>query len=1401
MPDKNADDRIDSIDTLESSKANPELVTEKGIEAKEFAQRLVPDSSEVIDADTLRTNTGTEVIRTVRGKGKFGRNLTKVEIPATVNGVDYKIDMALVMMQQDFSNYYTKYGKNPNPVDHDKYKHYYSDFTKYELSGAINTHTGLPLNGAQDKQGKEYESLNDAEYNLMAHKSEAFDVADIAFKEGKISRENYERALVDLFGDEDMLLRFKQDQFDRTQPKFNDGSLRYRAGILQQDPTQRYITNLAKANTHTMSATVRPAKETYTAGEKLEASFETYNTVAMLSNMKQLHDVRNYGKTEHTTYTAEEIIEGAPAAMHSALLEEAELNNGMSAIVMKEQWMENEKNNEVLANLGMLESLGYGFLPFLIDIPTLITGGAGVALKGTVMAGRSAIMRTAPAWSKTGVDFGLAATTWGTAAAFDEGMRASVRLTADHTYTVKNAQMDIGIAFGVGAVLPVVGKSIAKTPWAKDLVAGFDAIKTAEANRKAEFNTHKGQVDADVTAGRTHADTMFGDFVVDTTNVNVDTKKPFQPIFEYTPPPTGILEQTPATPIMVDKVNDLPPVVMTNKLNARHYLAELEDDTAVQAAYKADVEASEDKVSTGIQEQFVNSGEKEQLKDIHKKGLADYVADVVSMQWLGNAFQDVGSRFQKSGLDSLAWVGTTVTETARGFKGKVNRKITAALVKDRENHLSQMRIAPQYVEGVTAYAASKGKGALGQLNAGTMDSNNPIVDAFHREVFSYQEARRRGRSTEGFHESVMKVADDWDNYMSHNHDTLVKSGVDNFTAERKIKHYIPRKWSIAKTQSAIRKHGKSNVLRMIIKSMDELDSRAASKDITNNKERAEKFLEDIMGDQSITNAGEAAQRAIDLDDAFTPTTDIHSRARMDLDLDVGIDGLSMMDLVHTDLPEIWTKYSERMSAQVGLAKATNGVISSPLDIQVTRQLIEQEAIDKGLSRSEMNKAIGMFDDTMDTLFGRPTKYFNTGSAISRAEKILTGTNYTGIPKSVRQLKDITALTQLGGLGAAQASEIGATITRTIMQTWNDGGSVKGLLKKSGVDVDDPQALKTAYHEIQEITGITDEIEWMDRQSVHLDQHEQANIGTLTRAGDAVVDALTFGKYKAPAARLLGKTTGFNALRRKMNNVAQSSAVLDLVRQAKHGKGSMSKQRRMDLGLEDQSIYDEINKHVELNDDGYVVALNFDQWKPEVMEKLALGIHRDTAQSVQRTLVGERPAWLNRPLAQLLTQYMEMPIVAMNKQLGRNIAFADKEAVVGMSAQAAIAGTVMYSWKELSRAVTGNDQEPADITDVDSLVKSKGFQALKYTPFVGVVPDVLEWVNAGLQGEEKNIPLMSTLNNYYKTGEEVEALATGTGSKKDLMDTAVRLVPLSNTIYAKALAEWSAKLADEMKNIN
>jgi hypothetical protein len=855
------------------------------------------------------------------------------------------------------------------------------------------------------------------------------------------------------------------------------------------------------------------------------------------------------------------------------------------------------------------------------------------------------------------------------------------------------------------------------------------------------------------------------------------------------------------TPEYTQQVTDLADTPKALEFNSNRFVDTIAKDKEEAAQIKADAnDVYLQKVQGSIEKHqqqvdYYKNHERSDFQNMNKSTLSDYIADTLSLQWMGNIFTDVATRFQNSGLPTLEWVGLNVTEMGKGFHGKTNRKHTAALIKDHENTLSQIKVLPQYHDAMNQYAASKGKGAVGQLQAAWEGGKaNPIADAFHREIFEYQEARRLGKTLPEVTDAVKKFADDWDRYMAYNHDKMVGAKLDGFTAERKINNYIPRQWSPVKLQAMIKKVGKSNVVKLIDNAFREMDARQGT--VRAQDSGAKDFIKWVEEMHSPVNK-HAGSQAIDLDDAFTPTVDLHSRERLNFDMTTAIevDGerISLLDLINTELPEIATKYSERMSGYIGLSKATNGAVSSPLDVQTLRESIKHEALVAGKTKGQLDAAIAMYDDTMDAMFGRPTKLLRTESTLSRAEKLKTGTNYTGIPKGVRQIKDLTALTQLGALGAAQLAETGNVITRQVMRMFSDPKAAAKMIKKSGVDMGD---MDKVYNEISAVTGLTKEIEYLQRQTVHLDQLEQGQLGKLSQLSDALTDAATFGKYKAASSRLLAKTTGFNAIRNWQNKVAQTSTTMDIARQFRFGKGSMSHERIRDLGLDDPKVKMAVRSFVEFNDKGYPVAMNFDKWPKATLDKFVLGVHRDSAQAVQRTMVGEKPAWLNRPIMQVITQYMEMPLIAMNKQLGRQVAFADKEAVVNAVLAASVAGLSKYAWDELSRTVTGKETERGEIEDMDSLVQSDAFQALKYTPYVGIYPDALEWINTGINNDgdvRSKIPILSTLQRMYDTTDEAAKLSTGEGSAKDFFDTSVRLVPLSNTIYAKGLLE----LIDEM----
>lgn len=1330
--------RILGIDTKESygNKATPE-----GAEAKRFAKQLLPEGQAQIKTTGEETD-------------MFDRPLRKVE--RLVNGVS--IDTALVTMDQKFSDYNIRYGESDNPQDHELYKHYYSNYSVYQEKGAINPSTDL----ASEPSGKEYAPLSESEYTSMQAKHEAFNRAKAGLEDGSLSQENFDNALVTLYSDSDMVVRFRQDTFDMSQPTRDDGSMRYKMGQLTLTAEQKYIRNLSVRNTESISKTVRGANEVETtSSQALDVAFSKFNTVALAGDWKELNSARTNGKSievDEVVYTA-----GVPAQYLPIVQEEAANNGGYAAQILSKQLLEDIEDGRLFDNLAWYEQLGYGAMAMIIDPLTLVTGGAVKAAQGSSvalkMATKSRAMQaTAKPWAATGIKYGTSAVKWGTAGAAEEVVAGAVRLDADHTYTVKDYQMDVMAGFVLGGVL---------APLAKAAKAGVTPTinKVNKASRKmhAEFNTAKEVKATHVEKGGQHQTDVIGDFEAATTKPVVNRGEPTSERVNSTQVIGGL--DAVKRDILVDGSIEDPDFFYKEKL-----------EESLQGIY-------------GQIEGF--SGGTEQL-DMQKALKGNMLSKAISLQWVGNVFTDVATRLQNSKVDSLQWFGLNVTESGKGFGGAVNRKATAGLMKRMHADRSLGKILPAYAGYIDQYAASKGSKAWGKLNAQQMDGkSNPMVKQFHEDTFIYLENTRLGKEVGEVSDSVKMFADEWNGYMAHNHKELVKD-VKGFTADRQRKNYIPRITSPSKMKSMERAIGKNGVIRLLRSAFEEIDARTGVKvddeGFIPTNTRAASYWKSIEDKKWAGSKG----KNVDLVDDYSPLQDASSRERVDFDIthSVNIDGKDyrIMDLLNTEIPEIATKYSERTSGFIGLSKATGGTISSPVDIQVMRAIIKKESVDKGLSNSAVNSNLSMYDDIVDQMLGRPTKFFKTEGALGRAERAITGTNIVGLPEEARQFKDITALAQLGGLGSAQLAEIGDVTQRTIMNAWDNRKAVDNLLANAGVDLSNKMDRDAALREITEHTGLIPEMEWLDRQAVHLDQGDLEHISTLRAASLQIADTMTFGKHKASASRMLSKVTGFNLIRKKQFEVAQSSTATALARMFTGRNTSMNTARMRDLGLDTPAMKTAM-KNVEFSSDNQVKSFNFDKWDNETLDTFIYGIYRDATQSVQRTLVGERPVWLNRPMMQLLTQYLEMPLIAMNKKLGRQSQFADKEAVLNMAVMSAMGGLTKYVYEEASDVMTGAGKDE-EIKDLKSLVDSDGFQAMKYTPVLGFMPDVLEWMAAP---QVPNVPVLSMMGKYWDAGKAAKDVATGDGSAKDFVDTAARLAPLSTTIYAKGLARLNEEM--------
>ena len=781
----------------------------------------------------------------------------------------------------------------------------------------------------------------------------------------------------------------------------------------------------------------------------------------------------------------------------------------------------------------------------------------------------------------------------------------------------------------------------------------------------------------------------------------------------------------------------------------------IEVQDAIHAAAKKQADESAEQISNSLGD-FVRTGEQAAYTAARKPtGVLDYVGRVAT-----SYTKDLGTKFQESKFLSLEYVGARITEIGRGYGGNIRRKATGGVIRDAAAKESQMLVLPQYARHMDTYAAAQGKGAVGRLNAQQMaGSQNKLVKKFNRDVFTVQERRRQGQPTTGIHQSVLDFVDDFDKFMAHNHNKMIENNILGFTKDRKIKHYIPHVWMPGKLEGAINKHGLDEVTTLF--------ETAYQRSVNNG-----------VNPSSAVSARDLAKRQIkwimkqgdDEVDMYMPAIDARAKARLDLDTTTEINGLSILDILDDEVANIATKYSERVAGWEGLSKSTDGMLTSQLDIDMLKTSIIEEG--KALGK-DTKKYVQWYDDLVDMMFGRPTR--------------------GGLAPEMRDFKDLAVTTKMGGLGTAQAIETGQVITRSTLNLMSDPKTVKQVFKIAKEDINS----KGVMSEIQSISNLTDDIEWLQRQSVHLDQNELGKISKARELSLWIADQSTFGKLKAPASRLLGKTTGYNAVRRMQSRVVQASFVNDLAQHFKFGKGRMGNARMADVGVTDINGFDAglenvFKNIVEFDEHGAIKALNVDKWDKATRETMQYAMIRDEAQQIQRTHVGELPPWMNKPMMALLMQFRQMPLVAQNKQLGRSLAFADKEAVANVMLNTGMAGLVRYSkFALLGLGVSAiTDQEWSDPT-------TKQTQVHKYVAAAGLYGDFYDLI-LGNHGTSMgnttpetawnevagHVPVLGLANDYAAAGSSI--------MKKDtdqMIDAAHGLVPLANTAYGDMIHTW------------
>lgn len=766
-----------------------------------------------------------------------------------------------------------------------------------------------------------------------------------------------------------------------------------------------------------------------------------------------------------------------------------------------------------------------------------------------------------------------------------------------------------------------------------------------------------------------------------------------------------------------------------------------------QDAYELEMLHREEQIVNEVLDYDVSGSDTKNIQLSKSKNLLDKFGRVIS-----RPFKSMADILRESNLQTVRWFGNKTTETAKGYGGRDKREVTAGLIHKRETTVSLSKVAEPYFIEVGNYAVSKGKALIGETAAQQAAGiDNKIVDQFNKEVISLINARNLGKIEPDVHESVLRFADNWKKYMDYNQNRLMELGLKGMTPDNVIKHYFPQLWKPSAFEKVIAKIGEDKLIQKI---------KQGYINVGRSDKKAEALAMDLVNHQK-------QQREFSYDESSLDPSNIDNRtkARNSIDYDVVLyDDVKLIDLLDTEVISVGHKYTNRLFGWASMSKVSNGAINGERDLIAYKNLVQKEAEELKINPT---KELMYVQDTVDMLLGRPTR--------------------GGIGHDVRNIKDAATLTMMGGLGSAQLIESSNAMTRLLLNIGSDPKFIKKVFKEAGVDPDD----KSIYKDISTITGINDSIEHLNRQSTHLDVDLKRELNNLRQATVELTDKLTGGSQaKAVASRLLGKVTGYNAIFKYQMRLAQTSYIMDIARHfnPNNTKGAkMSLDRMVDNGLVDINgkndlLQKQFDKYAKFDSDGDLIELNLEKWDKEAQELIAYTTTREAYQIIQQALVGEMPAFMNKPLWQVALQFRTMPILAQSKQLQRALQLGDIEAVTSVVLNSIVAGMVRYSKFVLAgtliAALSGEEVKMPD---------NETMHVQNYVSTFGIYPDMYDFILKGKGAYDSNdytrmmqeVPALSLLKNYVD--------ATGI-NKTDAqqVDGLINTVPLNNTLLGEAL---------------
>lgn len=409
----------------------------------------------------------------------------------------------------------------------------------------------------------------------------------------------------------------------------------------------------------------------------------------------------------------------------------------------------------------------------------------------------------------------------------------------------------------------------------------------------------------------------------------------------------------------------------------------------------------------------------------------------------------------------------------------------------------------------------------------------------------------------------------------------------------------------------------------------------------------------------------------------TERSDTRALHRVFLDETVELDGVRFQDILVEDANLLFDVYTRHMAGAIALARVriknaagemvVDGITS---DSEWTGHMrrIREGGADRGMSADDIDDDIKNLEFLHRHLRARPDpSQLTTAAEMARL---------------VRKYNFIRLMNQVG---FAQMSEAAAVVGQL---------GIKAAMRQMPafrriVDSDGRAILRDGLaQELEAIMGVgTDRL-----RGVHAHRWDEFT-GRHDRQGIQRVEAVL-----DHGVQLVADASGFNAINMALQRWAAKVAAQHFANLAAHP--TKANMRRMaSLGLDEvmlQRILTEYRAKVTLEDGvlfkGKVRRMNLDDWDDfEARAAFEQALFRWGRRVIQENDIGDMHRWMSNPMAQLLLQFRNFPLVAWSKQFLHNVHMRDAETFTYFTS-ALVLGGASYVVQEKLRAIGRDDAE-------------------------------------------------------------------------------------------------------------